>query len=231
VGYLGLMAASSPTGANSILSSDLWNQFSSYSLSVIPLFILMGEVVFRSEITEKLFQSAHRWIGHFKGGMAATTILASAGFASISGSNSATAATMATMSIPELKKYNYDKALSTGSIATGGTLGIIFPPSTVLIIIALQVQESVKDLFIASVIPGLILTVLLILTVIFICQINPEYGPAGERSSIRKRLASIKDVIPITFLFVFVIGGLYLGLFTPTESAAFGAFGAIVLSL
>lgn len=231
VGFVGILLVASPQAAYNVLSADLWNQFSSYSLSVVPLYILMGEVVFRTGITEKLFQAAYKWIGHLKGGMASTTILASAGFASICGSNSATAATMATMSLPELDKYKYDKALSTGSIATGGTLGIIIPPSTVLIVLALQMEQSVKELFVASIVPGLLLTILLIMTVVFICRRNPEYGPAGERSTMKERIASLKDVIPIALLFVFVIGGLYKGWFTPTESGAFGAFGAIVLSI
>ncbi|MEK4030503.1 TRAP transporter large permease [Pseudobacillus sp. FSL P4-0506] len=231
VGFVGILLVASPQAAYNVLSADLWNQFSSYSLSVVPLYILMGEVVFRTGITEKLFQAAYKWIGHLKGGMASTTILASAGFASICGSNSATAATMATMSLPELDKYKYDKALSTGSIATGGTLGIIIPPSTVLIVLALQMEQSVKELFVASIVPGLLLTILLIMTVVFICRRNPEYGPAGERSTMKERMASLRDVIPIALLFVFVIGGLYKGWFTPTESGAFGAFGAIVLSI
>lgn len=231
VGFVGLLLAASPKAAYNVLSTDLWNQFSSYSLSVVPLYILMGEVVFRTGIAEKLFEAAYKWIGHYRGGMASTTILASAGFASICGSNSATAATMGTMSLPELDKYGYDKALSTGSIATGGTLGIIIPPSTVLIVLALQMEQSIKDLFIASIVPGICLTFLLILTVVFLCKRNPELGPAGERFSMSEKVKSLKDVIPIAILFIFVIGGLYKGFFTPTESGAFGAFGAIVLSL
>lgn len=231
VGFIGLLLAASPNAAYNVLSADLWNQFSSYSLSVIPLYILMGEVVFRTGIAEKLFESAYKWVGHYRGGMASTTILASAGFASICGSNSATAATMGTMSLPELDKYGYNKALSTGSIATGGTLGIIIPPSTVLIILALQMEQSIKDLFIASIIPGIFLTALLILTIVFLCKKNPELGPAGDQFSMGERLKSLKDVIPIALLFIFVIGGLYQGLFTPTESGAFGATGAIILSL
>lgn len=231
VGFVGLLLAASPKAAYNVLSADLWNQFSSYSLSVIPLYILMGEVVFRTGIAERLFESAYKWVGHYRGGMASTTILASAGFASICGSNSATAATMGTMSLPELDKYGYNKALSTGSIATGGTLGIIIPPSTVLIVLALQMEQSIKDLFIASIVPGIFLTILLILTVVFLCKRNPDLGPAGERFSMGERVKSLKDVIPIALLFIFVIGGLYKGFFTPTESGAFGAFGAIVLSL
>ncbi|MBM7717262.1 TRAP transporter large permease [Siminovitchia sp. FSL H7-0308] len=231
VGFVGLLLAASPKAAYNVLSADLWNQFSSYSLSVIPLYILMGEVVFRTGIAERLFESAYKWVGHYHGGMASTTILASAGFASICGSNSATAATMGTMSLPELNKYGYNKALSTGSIATGGTLGIIIPPSTVLIVLALQMEQSIKDLFIASIVPGIFLTILLILTVVFLCKRNPDFGPAGERFSMGEKVKSLKDVIPIALLFIFVIGGLYKGFFTPTESGAFGAFGAIILSL
>ncbi|PIC64933.1 C4-dicarboxylate ABC transporter permease [Sporosarcina sp. P13] len=231
VGFIGLVVAVSPKAAFNVLSADLWNQFSSYSLSVIPLYILMGEVVFRTGITEKMFESAYKWVGHFRGGMASTTILASAGFASICGSNSATAATMGTMALPELDKYKYDKALSTGSIATGGTLGIIIPPSTVLIVLALQMEVSVKDLFVASIIPGIFLTTLLIVTIIYLCAKSPQLGPAGERSSIKERLFSLVGVIPVAGLFIFVIGGLFFGLFTPTESGAFGAFGAIIISL
>lgn len=231
VGFLGLLVMSTPTAAFGILTADLWNQLSSYSLSVIPLFILMGELVFRAGITEKLFQSAYKWVGHYKGGMASTTILASAGFAAISGSNSATAATMGTMAFPELKKYNYDDKLSTGSVAGGGTLGIIIPPSTVLIIIALQTEQSIKDLFFASLIPGITLTVLFLLMIIYICQRNPDLGPAGPKAAMGERFHSLIGVIPIFLLFVFVIGGLFFGWFTPTESGAIGAFGALILSL
>ncbi|ARF17104.1 TRAP transporter large permease [Sporosarcina sp. P3] len=231
VGFIGLIVAVSPKAAFNVLSADLWNQFSSYSLSVIPLYILMGEIVFRTGITEKMFESAYKWVGHFRGGMASTTILASAGFASICGSNSATAATMGTMALPELEKYKYDKALSTGSVATGGTLGIIIPPSTVLIVLALQMEVSVRELFVASIIPGIFLTTLLITTVVYLCAKSPTLGPAGGKSSIRERLLSLVGVIPVAGLFVFVIGGLFFGFFTPTESGAFGAFGAIVISL
>lgn len=231
VGYVGLILAASPQAANNVLSADLWSQFTSYSLTVIPLFILMGEIVYRTGIAEKLFYSAYTWVGHLRGGMANTTMLASAIFGSISGSNTATAATIGTMALPELNKYKYDKALSTGSIATGGTLGVIIPPSTVLIVLALQMEQSVRDLFITSIVPGILLTVLLMLTIVYLCWRNPDLGPAGEKTDMKERLRSLKGVVPITILFIFVIGGLFLGWFTPTESAAFGAFGAIILAL
>jgi tripartite ATP-independent transporter DctM subunit len=231
VGFVGMFLFAGPLAAFNILSSDIWGQFSSYTLSVIPLYVLMGEIIFRSGITQNLFDAAYKWLGHFKGGMASTTILASAGFASICGSNTATAATMGTMALPALKKYNYDSALSTGSIATGGTLGILIPPSTVLIIIAIQTQQSVQDLFIAVIFPGVLLTALLIMTIIFLCQKNPEMGPAGPKFSFKEKLKALSGVIPVFLLFMFVIGGLYLGWFTPTESGAFGAFGAIMLTM
>ncbi len=231
VGFLGLLMYVSSDAAFQMVVTDIWSQFSSYTLGVIPLYILMGEIVFRTGISEKLFEAAYRWIGHIRGGMAGTTIVASAGFGTICGSNSATAATIGTLALPELKKYNYHEALRTGSIAAGGTLGVIIPPSTVLIVMAIQTQQSVRDLFVASLIPGLMLTLLMILTVIYICQKNPEYGPPGEAFSLQEKLHSLLSVIPIIMLFLFVIGGLYLGLFTPTESGAFGAFGALLLSL
>lgn len=231
VGFMGLLIAASPRAAYSVLTADLWNQFSSYTMSVIPLYILMGEIVFRTGVTESLFKAAYKWVGSLKGGMAATVVLASAGFAAICGSNSATAAAMGTMALPELNKYKYDETLSTGSVAAGGTLGIIIPPSTVLLVIALQTEQSVRQLFVASVIPGIILTSLFLLTIFFLCQRNPDLGPAGPKVAFHEKMASIKGIIPILLLFAFVIGGLYKGWFTPTESGAFGAFGAIAISL
>lgn len=231
VGFLGLLAAASPKAAFSVLTADVWNQFSSYTMSVIPLYILMGEIVFRTGVNQSLFNAAYKWVGQLRGGMAATVVLASSGFAAICGSNSATAAAMGTMALPELKKYKYDHSLSTGTVAAGGTLGIIIPPSTVLLVIALQTEQSVRQLFVASVIPGLILTVLFLGTVFFLCRKYPELGPAGPRASLKEKLASLPGLIPTLLLFVFVIGGLFLGWFTPTESGAFGAFGAMVIAL
>ena len=231
VGFFGVMAVASPNAAYILLSADLWSNFSSYSLSVIPLYVLMGEIVFRAGITDKMFKAAYQWVGQFKGGMLSTVILASAGFASICGSNSATAATMATIALPELKKYRYNEALSTGSIAGGGTLGIIIPPSTVLLVIALQTQLSIKELFVASILPGLLLTLLFLATVIFLCTWKPEWGPAGPKSSWKEKFVSLGGTLPVFLLFIFVIGGLFLGWFTPTESGAVGTAGAMLIAL
>lgn len=231
VGFLGLMVVVTPTAAFSVLTSDVWNQFSSYTMSVVPLYILMGEIVFRTGVTESLFNAAYKWIGSRRGGMAGTVVLASAGFAAICGSNSATAAAMGTMALPELKKYGYDEMLSTGVVAAGGTLGIIIPPSTVLLVIALQTEQSVRQLFVASIIPGMMLTTLFFLTIAYLCNRNPQLGPAGPQTTFKEKLRSITGVFPTLLLFLFVIGGLFRGWFTATESGAFGVFGALVISL
>lgn len=231
VGFAGVLIVASPSAAYTVLTADLWNQFSSYTLSVIPLYILMGEIIFRAGVNKSIFDAAYKWIGQLKGGMAATTILASSGFAAICGSNSATAAAMGTMALPELKRIKYDPSLSTGTVAAGGTLGIIIPPSTVLIIVAIQTEQSVRQLFMASVIPGIILSFMFLGTVLYLCQKNPKLGPAGPKFSIKEKVISLKGVIPVFLLFAFVIGGLFLGWFTPTESGAFGAFGAMLIAL
>lgn len=231
VGFAGVLIVASPSAAYTVLTADLWNQFSSYTLSVIPLYILMGEIIFRAGVNKSIFDAAYKWIGQLKGGMAATTILASSGFAAICGSNSATAAAMGTMALPELKRIKYDPSLSTGTVAAGGTLGIIIPPSTVLIIVAIQTEQSVRQLFMASVIPGIILSFMFLGTVLYLCQKNPKLGPAGPKFRIKEKVISLKGVIPVFLLFAFVIGGLFLGWFTPTESGAFGAFGAMLIAL
>lgn len=231
VGFLGLFAVVSSDAAFAVVSGDLWSQFSSYSLSVIPMYILMGEIVYRSGITGKLFKAAYTWVGHYKGGMIWTVILASAGFGSICGSNSATAATIGSMALPELKKYKYDDALSTGSVAGGGSLGVIIPPSTILLVLAIQAQLSIKDLFVASIIPSILLVLLFLLVIWYVCRRNPSIGPAGENASAIEKIKAIYGVIPTVLLLVFVIGGLFLGWFTPTESGAVGVIGALVYAL
>lgn len=231
VGFVGIYLLLPPDAAFNLLSSNIWSQFSSYSLSIIPLYAFMGELVFRSGISRNIFEAAYRWIGHFRGGMLITTVLASAGFSSICGSNSATAATMGTIALPELKKMKYDEALSTGTVATGGTLGIIIPPSNVLILLAILTTQSIGDLFVASIIPGILLVLLMIGVIVFLCWRNPELGPPAERFTFKQRMEATYGIIPIFALFAFVIGGLYFGLFTPTESGAFGAFGALVITL
>ncbi len=230
-GFLGNAYLISTDASVYMLATNVWGEFSSYGLSVIPLFVLMGQFAYHSGITERLYNAAYKWVGRLPGGLASTTILASAGFASICGSNSATCATMGTIALPEMKRYGYDRALSTGSVAIGGTLGVVIPPSVVLIIIAVQTKQSIIQLFIASIVPGFLLTVLFILTVFWLCIRNPGLGPPGPTTTMRSKLISLSGVVEAMILFLLVIGGLYAGWFTPTEAGAAGSFGALLIGL
>jgi tripartite ATP-independent transporter DctM subunit len=230
-GFLGMCYFASPQAAVHILATDIWGQFTSYGLSVIPLFILMGQITFHSGVSERLYRTAYTWLGRMPGGIAMTTILACTGFAAICGSNSATAATMGTVALPEMKKFNYDRALSAGTVATGGTLGVLIPPSVVLIVIGLQTEQSIAKLFVGSIFPGLLLAILFLVTIFILCQRNPALGPPGPATSLKEKMLSLSGVIEILVLFGLVIGGLYAGWFTPTEAGAAGAFGAIVIAL
>jgi len=230
-GFLGMCYFASPQAAVHILATDIWGQFTSYGLSVIPLFILMGQITFHSGVSERLYRTAYTWLGRMPGGIAMTTIMACTGFAAICGSNSATAATMGTVALPEMKKFNYDRALSAGTVATGGTLGVLIPPSVVLIVIGLQTEQSIAKLFVGSIFPGLLLAILFLVTIFILCQRNPTLGPPGPATSLKEKMLSLTGVIEILVLFGLVIGGLYAGWFTPTEAGAAGAFGAIVIAL
>ncbi len=231
VGFVGAVHMLGGSAAQQLLVNDVWGQFSSVGLSVIPMFVLMGQLAFQSGITERLYETAYKWVGSLRGGVAATTILASMGFSMVSGSNSATTATMGTVALPEMRKYHYSPSLSSGSVAIGGTLGVVIPPSVVLIVIAIQTEQSIGRLFIAAILPGVILTLLLLLTVFAVCARRPELGPAGPSAGIRERLRSLTGVIETVALFALVIGGLSRGWFTPSEAGAVGAFGALVITL
>lgn len=230
-GLLGNAYLLSVPAATHLLATNVWEQFSSYGLSVIPLFVLMGQFAYRAGTTERLYDAAYKWVGRLPGGLAGTTIAASAGFSAICGSNSATTATMGTIAMPEMRRYGYDPALSTGAIAVGGTLGVVIPPSVVLIVIAVQTEQSLLRLFLAAVVPGLILTFLFLATILGMCLRNPALGPLGPQTSWREKLVALNGVIEALLLFALVIGGLYLGWFTPTEAGAAGAFGALAIGL
>jgi tripartite ATP-independent transporter DctM subunit len=230
-GLLGNAYLLSSDAATHLLATNVWEQFSSYGLSVVPLFVLMGQFAYRAGITERLYDAAYKWVGRLPGGLAGTTIAACAGFSAICGSNSATTATMGTIALPEMRRYGYDRALSAGAVAVGGTLGVVIPPSVVLIVIAVQTEQSLLRLFIAAIVPGLILTALFLATVVVMCLRSPALGPLGPRTTLREKLASLSGVLETLILFALVIGGLYLGWFTPTEAGAAGAFGALVIGL
>ena len=230
-GLLGNAYLLSVGAATHLLATNVWEQFSSYGLSVVPLFVLMGQFAYRSGATERLYQAAYTWFGRLPGGLAGTTIAASAGFSAICGSNSATAATMGTIALPEMRRYAYDPALGAGAVAVGGTLGVIIPPSVVLIVIAVQTEQSLLALFLAGIVPGLLLTLMFMLTVVVMCMRRPHLGPAAPQTSWAQKWRSLGGVFETLSLFLLVIGGLYFGFFTPTEAGAAGALGAMVIGV
>ena len=212
------------------LKTAAFIQFSSYSLSVVPLFLLMGEFASRAGMSRGLFRAANSWMGHHRGGIAMASIGACAGFGAICGSSLATAATMAQVALPEMRRYNYSGALATGSLAAGGTLGILIPPSIVLVIYAILTEQNIAKMFIAALIPGILAAAGYILAIAIYVRIKPDAGPAGTKAGMAERLASLRDVWPVLTIFLLVIGGIYAGWFTPTEGAAVGAFGTGMLA-
>ncbi len=229
VGFAGFASIVSFDAALNMAASSIWSTFSKYGLTVIPLFILMGQIVFYSGVNEKLYNTAYTWIGHIRGGIAMATVAACSAFAAICGSNSATAATMTTVALPQMEKFRYNPKLSTGSIAAGSTLGVVIPPSVVLIVIGLSSEQSIARLFYGGIGPGIVLTLLLMLTVYFVCRLRPGYGPAGPKTSFKEKISSIPGSFEMIVLFLLVIMGLYFGIFTPAEAGAAGCFFAVII--
>ncbi len=231
VGFCGFWYVVSLKAALNMISTDLWFTFSKYSLTVIPLFILMGYLAFNAGIGERLYDAAYKWVGHWPGGLAIATIGADELFAAICGSNTATAATMGAVALPQMKKYNYDTRLSSGTIATGGTLGVVMPPSVVIIIIGLQTEQSIIKLFLGGILPAILLGILFVLTILVLCRFNPKFGPAGPKTSFKDKIKSLRGVIEAVAIFILVIGGLFRGLFTPTEAGATGVFCTLLVTV
>ncbi len=229
VGYVGFSIVVTPEAALSSVTSELWRVFSSYGLAVIPLFIFMGNICFYAGVSERIYQTAHTWFGHIRGGIAMATILACAGFASICGSNAATAATMSSVALPQMEKLGYDKRLGAGCVASGATLGVVIPPSVVLIVIGLYTGHSIAKLFFASLIPGVVLSVLLMSSIWVICRLRPELGPSAKPFSLKERFKSLPGSVEMLILFAMVMSGLYLGWFTPTEAGAAGSLFALII--
>ncbi len=202
-----------------------------YNFGIIPMFLLMGAIVSASGISRELFRAANTFVGHLRGGLGIATIGACAAFAAISGSSVATAATFATVAYPEMRAYRYPQAFSTGVIAAGGTLGAMFPPSTVLAVYGLITEQDIGKLFIAGILPGILAVSMYMATIAIIGFVRPDYLPAGVRSTAAERLRALREVWAPLLLFVFVIGGLYGGLFTPTEAGGMGAGGAFLISV
>lgn len=230
VGFVGFAAVVSPQAASSMLMTDLYETFSSYSLTVIPLFVLMGQVAFHSGISRRLFSAAYHWFGPMPGGLAMATVGAGTAFAAICGSGPATAATMSLVALPEMRRYHYDMELACGTVASGGTLGMMVPPSVVLIVYGIMTEQSIGKLFISGILPGLLTAVLFCLAIYINCRRRPHLGPAAPSSSWSAKLASLLGVGETLALFVLVMGGMFGGYFTPTEGAAIGAGGSVLIA-
>jgi C4-dicarboxylate transporter DctM subunit len=231
VGFFGIWIVRGSASAFTVLPTEFVNTFSTYSLTCVPMFVLMGSIAAYSGISKNLYATGYAFVGHLRGGLALATTIGCALFAAITGSSSAEAAAMAKVALPEMKRYDYDTALATGSIAAAGTLAILIPPSLGFIVYGFLTNVSVGRLFIAGMIPGIFLMVLFIVVVYVICLIKPEYGPAGKRSTWKERFKSLTGCIDMVLLFLLVIGGLFVGFFTPTEGGAIGAGGALILAL
>ncbi len=231
VGFLGFSYLVDFRAALSILGKDIFSTFASYSFTVIPLFILMGQIAFYSGISRRLYDTAYAFLGHLPGGLAIATVWACAGFAAICGSTNASAATMATVALPEMKRRGYDRRLATGVVAAGGSLGILIPPSVIFIVYGIATEQSIGKLFLAGILPGLVLSGMFCLTVYLWSIMRPEVAPRGVKVGWKERVRSLSGVVETLILFFLVMGGLFAGFFTPTEAGAVGAGGVIVLAL
>lgn len=231
VGTMGFGLLISWEGAMSMFSRSMYQSFSSYSLSTIPMFILMGQLAFNSGISKKLYSTAYHFLGHIRGGLAMATVTACTAFGAVCGSSPATAATMTTVGIPEMKRYGYADSLAAGCVASGGGLGMVMPPSVVLIIYGVLTEQSIGALFVAGILPALLLTLLFVAAIYLQCRVNPDLGPKGEAFTLREKLRSLIGLIDTIAIFGLVIGGMFFGFFTPNEAAGIGVLCVLGISL
>ncbi len=209
----------------------VWNSGTNFVFTAIPLFILMGQLVSRSGIGEDLYDCVHKWAGRIPGGLAVTAIVASAGFGALTGVSSASVSTMGPMILPEMKKYGYDMKLGAGSLTAGGVLAILIPPSLLMVVVGLFTETSISDLFMAGIVPALILVTSFCTYILVRCAINPSLGPPGPKYSWREKFQSLGNLAPILVIVLVVLGGMYTGAFTPTEAAAMGSVSVLVVGL
>ncbi|WLD58460.1 TRAP transporter large permease [Salinispirillum sp. LH 10-3-1] len=225
----GLIVAFDP--AISILQTSALNTLTNYSYSPIPMFVLMGVLASKARMSSELFNGARTLFGAWRGGMALAAVTSCGVFSAISGSSLATAASMSKVALPEMKRQGYADSLASGTIAAGGTLGIMIPPSIALLLYALITEQSVGDMFIAGIIPGIIGLVLYLVAIAVVVALRPDLATPGEATTVMQKLAGLKGLVPFGFIFALIIGGIYGGIFTPTEAASVGAFGALIIAL
>jgi tripartite ATP-independent transporter DctM subunit len=231
VGFVGFAYLNGFHAAINLLSRDVFEVITNYGYTVFPIFILMGQIGFNAGIAVRLYDSAHKFIGHIPGGLAMATVVGATAFKAICGSSAATSATFASVAIPEMDRYGYDKKLSTGIVATVGTLGVIIPPSVTLIILGILTEQSIGQLFLAGIIPGLVIALFFIGVVYGWAKINPAIAPMSERSTWKARMRSLPDVFWVVLIFCLVVGGIMQGFFTPTEAGAVGTFAVLLLAV
>ncbi len=230
-GFVGMSLVVGPQSAIGFVAMDIFEKFSSYPLSAILMFVLMGYYAEMTGMTTRFFRIAYVWVGWVRGGLAVATVLSCALFAAVCGSSAATVATIGKVAYPEMKKNRYDDALATGCIAGAGTLGPLIPPSTGLVIYALLAEQSIAQMLVSGIIPGIVLAILMAITVYIICWRNPKLGPPGRPTTWKEKIEVLPGLIEAGGLFVFVIGGLFFGLFTPTQAGSAGCIGAILIGL
>lgn len=230
-GLVGTMLLIDVTAALALLGQTAFETVIDYDLSVVPMFVLMGSFATGSGLSASLYKAFNVWLGHRRGGLALATIGACGAFAAICGSSLATAATMTRVALPEMRRYNYDERLATGAIAAGGTIGILIPPSVILVIYGILTESSISELFLAGFIPGILTVLTFMTTISIVTWINPSLGPRGPKAKFRDQLLAFKDVLGTLGLFLLVIGGIYRGWFSPTEAAGIGAVGALTLGV
>lgn len=229
VGFFGFAIAVNPGAAIGLLKTVPVVQASNYSMTVIPLFIMMGNFAFASGMSAGLYNAGNKWLSRLPGGLACATIAACAGFGAICGSTNATAATMGVVAIPEMRKYGYADSLSTGAVSVGGTLGIMIPPSSCMIIYGIVAEKSIGRLFAAGILPGIVIAILCIFTIVIQCKINPNLAPPATSYTWKERFASLLGLVDVVILFAGVFILMFSGIFTINEAAAAGAFLAMII--
>ncbi|TPW30627.1 TRAP transporter large permease [Pararhizobium mangrovi] len=231
VGTVGLLAINGAIYAEAQLLLNLMDQGTNFSLIAIPLYLLMGQLVYRTRLAEDLYDCVYRWIGRLPGGLAVASVLAAAGFGAVSGGSATAVATLGPMCMPEMRKFDYDGGLSAASIACAGTLGILIPPSIFMIAYGIWTETSIGALFMAGIIPGLFLCAAFSLLIVVMCWFRPSLGPVGERFTLAEKLSSLIKLLPVILIFLLIVGGIYGGIFDPTEAAAIGVMGVGLIAL